>query len=53
LTAFCPGCFTPGGRAPGTYLIGGGAGSRTSLDMVAKRRKFLTLLGIETRLSSL
>jgi hypothetical protein len=41
-----PGCFTPGGKTPGTHSIRYLVDSRTSLDYIEKR-KFLTLLGFE------
>jgi hypothetical protein len=41
----CPGCFSPGGRAPGTRWIGGWVGPGAGLDDVEKRI-FLTLPGL-------
>jgi hypothetical protein len=43
-----PGCSTSGERAPGTLWIGGWVDPRASLDDM-KKRKFLTLLGLELR----
>jgi hypothetical protein len=40
--------FTPGERGLGTHWIGGWAVTRADLDAV-KKRKFLTLLGLELR----
>jgi len=37
-SASSPGCFTPRERAHGTHWIGGWMGSRTSLDVVVKRK---------------
>jgi hypothetical protein len=46
LSASRPGYFTPGGRTPGTYCIGGWVGPRAGMDDVEKG-KFLTLPGLE------
>jgi hypothetical protein len=40
-------------KVPGTQLIGGSVGPRSSLDIMEKRRKSLPLLGIEIWSSSL
>jgi hypothetical protein len=44
--------FTPGERAPGNHWIGRWVDRRAGLAAVAKRKKSLPLLGIETRSSS-
>jgi hypothetical protein len=43
-----PGHFTPGERALGTHWIGGWVDLRAGLDYL-KKRKFLTILGLELR----
>jgi hypothetical protein len=45
-SASCPGCFTPGERAPSTHCIGDWVDPRACLDDVEKT-KFLTLPGLE------
>jgi hypothetical protein len=47
-SASCPGHFTPGDGDPGNHWIGGWVDPRAGLDDV-KKRKFLTLLGLELR----
>jgi len=42
-----PGRLTPGDKDPGTHWIGGWVGPRAGLDAVAKRKKALSLPGIE------
>jgi hypothetical protein len=51
-SASCPGCFTPGKRAPGTHWIEEWVGPRASLETEAKRKIFLPLLGNEPQSSS-
>jgi len=46
-----PGRFTPGKKAPGTHWLAGWVGPRNVLDAVTKRKKYLTLPGIESRSS--
>jgi hypothetical protein len=43
-----PGCFTPGGKSPGTHWTGGWVGPRTGLDDVETENFFL-LPGLEIR----